>query len=366
MPLNEIIIRNIATKGPLSFHDFMEMALYHPEEGYFMSTGTHPEAIKEHHKSPELTSVIGTLLARQLEEMWKLLDKKSFTIIEYGAGPGNLCRDIFAYFKNHPQLYNNLHYCIVEKSEAVLTHKKHELCEQAEWFHSIEEVPYTPDCILSNEVVNSFAVHEVVMQKELMEVFVDYQNGFTEVLRPASPALKEYLDEMNVVLPPGYRTEINMDALQWLRKNAAALQKGFMLTIDHGFPANEFFSLSRHRGNLVCLEDQPENPPKEMLYNTVGEKDIKAHVNFTALHHWGRKYGLECCGFTSHAHFLHGLGLLPVLDSIQNTDGSSCKDRMVQLYRKIMRMGSRFNILVQQKGMDQPQLSGLLFSKNYV
>jgi SAM-dependent MidA family methyltransferase len=362
MPLTEILIQKILNEGPLSFHDFMEMALYYPEQGYYSCSNRRQKPAHEHDENPELSSVIGTLLARQLEEMWKLLDKKPFTIVEYGAGPGNFCRAIFNYFRNQPELYENLHYCIIEKSGAVMEREKKELCEEAEWFNSIEEVPYAPDCILSNEVVNNFAVHEVVMQKELMEIFVDYKNGFIEILQPASSELKEYLDEMNVVLPPGYRTEINMEALHWLRKNAAALQKGFMMTIDYGFPSNEFFSLSRHRGNLLCLDEKTDH---EILYHSVGEKDIKAHVNFTALHHWGRKHGLECCGYTSQAHFLHGLGLLPTLDTI--TEGTaSCKEKIVQLYRKIMRISSRFNILVQQKGLQDPQLSGLYFSKNYV
>jgi SAM-dependent MidA family methyltransferase len=363
MPLSEIITGKIRNEGPLSFHDFMEMALYYPELGYYSSMDRRPETTGEHHHNPELSSVIGALLARQLEEMWKVLDKKSFTLVEYGAGPANFCRAIFSHFRNLPELYEHLHYCIIEKSGAVMQRQKQQLCEEAEWFNSIEEVPYPPDCILSNEVVNNFAVHEVVMQKELMEVFVDYKDGFTEILKPAPPELKEYLREMNVVLPPGYRTEINMEALQWLRKNAAALQKGFMLTIDYGFPADEFFSLSRHRGNLLCL-DEKKDP--EILYHAAGEKDIKAHVNFTALHHWGRKLGLECCGYTSQAHFLHGLGLLPALDHIHNDNEPSCKERIVQLYRKIMRISSRFNILVQQKGLHEPQLSGLHFAKNYV
>lgn len=361
MSLSEIIIQTIQHEGPLSFHDFMEMALYYPEQGYYSSIDQRTRRLNEREESPELASVIGALLARQLEEMWKLLDKNSFTIVEYGAGTGNFCRAIFGYFKNKSELYKNLHYCIIEKCDAVMERERKHLCEEAEWFSSIEQVPYVPDCILSNEVVNNFAVHEVVMQKELMEVFVDYKDGFIEILRPASEALKEYLKEMHVVLPPGYRTEINMDALQWLRKNASALQKGFMLTIDHGFPANEFFSLSRHRGNLICDDDNTG-----VIYRSVGEKDIKAHVNFTALHHWGRKHGLECCGFTSQAHFLHGLGLVPALDELDTGDGSSCKEKIIQLYRKIMRISSRFNILVQQKGLMEPKLSGLSCAKNYV
>lgn len=357
MPLKETIIQAIREKGPLSFHDFMEMALYHPGEGYHSCCRT-AHTLNNAGNNPDTCSLIAHLLARQLEEMWKLLDKTTFTIVEYGVGPGMPGSDLFQYFSHHPDLQQKLHYCIIGKNEAV-NQWAQPVCAQAEWFDSIEEVPYEPDCIVSKEVVNNFAVHEVVMQKELMEVFVDYQKGFVEILKPAPKELNEYLAEMQVSLPRGYRTEINMDALQWLRRNAAALQKGFLLTIGNGLPAHEYFSLSRHRGNLVC---EDERPATEILYETIGEKDIRSTVNFTALHHWGRRFGLECCGFTSQAHFLHGLGLLSALDKIHE----DAKDRMVQLYRSIMKVSNRFNILVQQKGLSDPQLSGLQFAKNYV
>lgn len=362
MPLNEVLIRKIQADGALSFHDVMEMALYDPEGGYHNSERNSYLAEKEE-DTPGTGHIFTSLLARQLEEMWKVLDKTTFTIVEYGSGHGTLCRDIFAYFKTKPELYKNLHYCIIEKDTAVMRKEKQLLCEEAEWFSSIDEMSYAPDCILSNEVVDNFAVHEVVMQKELMEVFVDYRDGFTEILKPASQELKDYLREMNVTLPPGYRTEINMEALQWLRKNADALDKGFVVTIDHGFPINEYFSLSRCRGHLLTPDISPE--PSRM-YEMVGQKELRSPVNFTALHHWGRRFGLECCGYTSQAHFLHGLGLLRVLDNLTKAGPGSCKEKAVELYRKIMRMSSQFNILVQRKGLTQPILSGLQFAKTYV
>ena len=37
MSLSEIIVQKIKAEGPISFHDFMEMALYYPELGYYTS-----------------------------------------------------------------------------------------------------------------------------------------------------------------------------------------------------------------------------------------------------------------------------------------------------------------------------------------
>lgn len=362
MPLTDILIQKIKNEGPVSFHDFMEMALYYPGEGYYTGRSGCIGKKGDYYTSPEFSVVFGLLLAKQLEEMWKLTGNDSFTIIEYGAGNGTLCHDILSYFRQQPELYEQLRYCIIEKSPEMIAREKQLLCEKAEWYDRIEDISFDAACILSNEVLDNFAVHEVVMQKELMEVYIDHKEGFTEILLPASGELKEYLAEQNVVLPAGYRTEINLEALSWLEKNAAALQKGFLVTIDYGFPAQEFYSLSRHQGNLVCYQNQTTHTS---LYHAVGEQDITAHVNFSALHHWGNRFGLSCCGFTSQAHFLHGLGLVPMLDAI-SAKSSACKEKLIQLYRKVMCLSNKFNILVQQKGLQVPSLSGLHFARPVV
>ena len=97
--LSEIIKNKIREQGPISFHDFMEMALYYPELGYYTST---PDKIGKHgdyYTSPYLTNVFGNVIAKQLEEMWLLTGKKDFTVVEYGAGMGSLCNDILDQLK---------------------------------------------------------------------------------------------------------------------------------------------------------------------------------------------------------------------------------------------------------------------------
>lgn len=362
MPLSGIIIEKIKAEGPLSFHDLMDMALYHPEHGFYSCGGHGKQFTGSDHPGAEWESLFGRMLGMQLEEMWNLLDRKPFTIIEYGSCLGTLCKPILDYLETVPELFEKLRYCIVSSRPGSLHPGKAALCGKAEWFDSIDQIPFEAGCILSNEALDRLPVHEVVMQQELMEIYIDYRDGFTEILRPASEPLNEYLEELQVQLPRGYRTEINLAAIRWLERNADVLKKGFLLTIDFGCHAAEFYSLSRYRGNLAC---QQEMQPAEALYNAIGERDIMAHVNFSALHHWGNRFGLECCGYTSQAHFLHSLGLVPALDQV--CDKSPTKTSATrQLYQRIMRLSNRFRILVQQKGLHRPRLAGLQFAKAFV
>src|ERR1700739_1167919 len=220
MQLTEIIIKRIQKEGPISFRDFMEMSLYYPELGYYTSASIHDKIGKngDYYTSSSLTPIFGALIGRQLEQMDNILNKDKFTIVEYGAGPGLLCRDILNYLKTNEKLYEKLNYCIIEKSPAMCERAKSHLTEKVEWVNSIYDIPELIGCVLSNELADNFSVHRVVMQDELMEVFVDYKNGFIELLKPALKELTDYLTELKVELPKGFCTEINLQATEWIKE----------------------------------------------------------------------------------------------------------------------------------------------------
>ncbi len=358
MSLEELIIQRIRREGPLSFRDFMEMALYYPDAGYYSANRDQIGEKGDFYTSPWFTSLFGKLIARQLEEMWYLLNEKTFTIVEYGAGTGVLCRDILQELKSNRKLYSRLHYCIIEKSATMREKEKEILPAYISWYDSIRDIPPVTGCILSNEVVDNFSVHQVVMKQELMEVFVDYDNGFVELLRPASPVLKDYLAQLNVILPEGFRTEINLEAIRWIHEMAAVLRKGFIVTIDYGYPSSELYSSRRSAGTLLCYHKHRIN---DHPYRHIGEQDITSHVNFSALQHWGIKNGLECDGFTSQAYFLLGLGLAAHARQI-NANGPTAQF----LHTFLTNMGQRLKVLVQHKGIKSPRLSGLQFSQQFV
>jgi SAM-dependent MidA family methyltransferase len=305
MQLSDIIIQRIQEEGPISFHDFMEMALYLPGKGYYANGTNRIGKTGDFYTSPELTPAFGAMIARQLEEMWVLLGRKDFTIVEYGAGTGKLCHDILAYLQNNSTFYERINYCIIERSPSMRAFQQTFLDEKVNWYNSISEMPPISGCILSNELLDNFPVHGVVMEEELMEVFVDYNEGFTESFKPANQALTDYLKELQVALPKGYRTEINLEATKWIKEIATALKEGFVLTIDYGYPSSQLYSERRKTGTILCYHQHTIN---DYAYAAIGEQDITAHVNFSALCHWGFKYGLQCCGCTNQANFLLALG----------------------------------------------------------
>ena len=362
MDLTTIIIDRIKREGPLSFHDFMEMALYYPALGYYTSTSTKIGKQGDYFTTPHLSPVIGMVLGRQIEEMWRRSGEKHLTIVEYGAGEGFLCYDILHYLQSACKRYDRLHYCIIEKSAAMRARQQQRLPAKVAWYDAIEAIGDITGCVISNELVDNFAVHRVVMQEQLQEVFLDYQDGFVEVLRPAGQALINYFNELGVHLPPGFRTEVNLEATEWIRSIGATLKKGYVITIDYGYLSEELYRSSRSNGTLLCYHQHQIN---DEPYKAIGLQDITSHVNFSALRHWGLKNGLDCAGLISQAAFLLALDFK---DCLRKTLAAG-EDKLKATWQEAMLtrtflldMGMRFKVLIQHKGMGGRKLSGLAYA----
>ena len=355
--LKNIIIEKIKNTGPISFHDFMETCLYYPGMGYYTSPRNKIGKKGDYYTSSYVTPVFGVMIARQLEEMWKILGQKKFMVIEYGAGTGFLACDILNSIKCNCKFYDSLEYYIIEKSPVMREIEKSILPEKVCWYNSIDEIPgEISGCVLSNELLDNFSVHQVIMDDELMEIFVDYENNFFEVLKPAGELLKNYLSELGVSLPKSYRTEINLEAISWIKNIADRMKEGFVITIDYGYPSRELYRSYRNRGTLMCYYNHAvgENP-----FQHIGEQDITAHVNFSALYHEGKKYGLDGCGLTDQADFLSNLGIEEYLEEIKLHDQLSSQKEL--LLKKILLedMGRKFKVFIQRKGVVEQELRGL-------
>ncbi len=327
----------------------MEMALYYPGLGYYNSEKPRIGKKGDYYTSPNLTPAFGEMLGKQLEEMWGILGEKEFTVVEMGAGTGLLSMDVIEYLKRNDELYDCLNYCILERSPAMRKEQQERLGEKVSWFCSLQELSGMKGCIFSNELVDAFPVHRVVMENELMEVFVDYRDGFVEMLKPASDELKNYFFELDVILANGYRTEVNLDMLKWIQEIGSALDRGFVITIDYGYPSSELYLEHRNRGTLMCYH---KHIAGEDPYRYIGEQDITSHVNFSALSHWGEKNRLELCGFTDQAHFLLGLGIDEYLRIAQEKDPVNYWKKLLPVKTLLMEIGETFKVLVQKKGVE--------------
>ncbi|MFN3532280.1 MAG: class I SAM-dependent methyltransferase [Candidatus Brocadia sp.] len=115
--LSDLIIEKIKKEGKITFAEFMQMALYHPQYGYYNSDTERIGKFGDYYTSPTVHRMFGELIAKQLDEMWRIMGKEVFTVVEMGANRGWLCHDIVQCVKKeYPEFYDRLHYIIVESN----------------------------------------------------------------------------------------------------------------------------------------------------------------------------------------------------------------------------------------------------------
>ncbi len=360
------IRRRIREQGPITFAQFMGLALFWPQGGYYLSRDP-IGADGDYYTSPLVHPAFGALLAVQLCQMWELLERPApFTVAELGAGAGQLALDIMDYSRHLPgEFGQSLRYlCLDRRVDAGVDTSPSG--DQAPTAHRITAagVPLRGlrGCILSNELLDAFPVHQVAQrQGRLQEVFVTLEGDAlaTTLGEPSTPKLAERLQEVGVALAEGQTAEINLALEAWTQEVSPALDAGFVLTIDYGHLATELYSpVRRPRGALVTYHRHLQT---DAPLRNIGGQDITAQVDFTALVSAGRRAGLAPLGFTAQRHFLDRLGMgrfqrgLAALD-LPHRELEANRAALVELARP-GGLGD-FKVLAQGKNVGQPDLWG--------
>ncbi len=372
--LTEFILTQIRKRGPVPFYDFMGWCLYHPEYGYYQSPETASEPSGDYFTSPCVHPLFGGLIARQLRQMAELLGGERFEIVEMGGGRGYLCEDILTWTQsNEPDFYDGLRYSLIEHAPLCVGEQKNRLGSfeksgKVSWmdsrqFSSTESPWRFEGCFLSNELIDAFPVHRVIVQQGVLkEIYVTEEGGaFREQWGELTdPGILTYFESQGITLESGQMAEVNLEALRWLETVACRLERGFVLTIDYGHLARELYAPHRRGGTLLCYfcHQVSENP-----YERIGQQDITSHVNFTALIRRGQELGLQLTGFVPQFRFLIGLGILEEMESIGRglvpLEALKLRLSIKHLIEPETGMGEAFKVLIQHRGVDYPSLDGL-------
>jgi SAM-dependent MidA family methyltransferase len=362
----------IAAAGPISFARFMDLALYHPQFGYYVRPVDDPAQERigwsgDFYTSSDVHPILGQALSRQAQQLDAVLGHPDpFTVVEMGPGKGLLARDFLTTCQKAPaDLSHRLRYILIERSASMRMLQQTSLSPWLEhtgrvtWIDRLEDLPpaSVTGLFFSNELVDAFPVHRIaVIEGTPQEMYVDWRDGrFTEIYRSLSGELATYLRDGAVTLPEGYRTEINLNATRWMKQVAQVMACGVVMTIDYGHTSDDLYGPDRKTGTFLCYYHQTTT---EDAFDRVGEQDMTAHVDFTALARAGQSAGLEVTGFTNQMSFLIGLGAEELLESLQPE--SSEFFAAVHLLRPDG-MGRTFKVLVQHKNMPKPELDGLKF-----
>ena len=310
MTLRDRLIARIRSRGPMSFADYMEAALYDPEEGYY-STRVALGFEGDYITAPDLGAHFGRSLARAFADCWTQLGKPaSWDLVEAGAGRGTLLRDVLTSLeRERSDAARGVRPAIVEVSPRLRAEQSLALDgRDLRWASEPRALAPLQGVVYANEILDAFPVHVLARTEDgIREVYVEEKDGrLSETLRPPNPTDLRY--RVPEHLPVGGRWEVSPRAESWVAALAAALTRGYVLFVDYGGDEAELLTrlgsgtvrgFSRHR----LLPDP---------YTEPGAHDLTASVNFTAIRRAAEGAGFVFAGRTSQREALLALGIRDV------------------------------------------------------
>lgn len=325
--LQQVIGGRIEREGPLTFAEYMRMALYEAGYGYYVTGAAKMGWEGDYYTSTDVSVLFAHCVGRQLAQMWEQLGRPDpFMVLEQGAGRGDLADQVRSWAGQEAPEFAA---ALVYHTEDMRTGQ--DALNDGKVVYGNKTVSLQPRVILANELVDAFPVHVVEKRGEaLYEIYVDVRDGrLCEVLGEIdNEEVASYLDGYKIpwrTYEDGWRAEINLDAMRWMERVAQLLvgpnpkrkRRGFLLTIDYGDTARELYTSYRERGTLASyfrhqFTEQPLARP--------GEQDLTAHVNFTALIQAGRRYGLRLGTLTTQRQWLTDLKIYEELERVRREE----------------------------------------------
>jgi len=380
--LVEIIRNEIGANGPISFARFMELALYHPDRGYYAGGRAKIGRRGDFFTNVSVGSLFGRLLASQFSEIWeKLRRPRDFKIVEQGAHDGVFAADaLSALRRSAGDCFAATSYCMIEPFPIWRERQQKNLREFAEktfWVASVDEIAPFVGIHFSNELFDSLPVHLIVSggvangATVWNEKFVALEHGLSAGapggVELRCPGARFIFTSANVsrsnlqldrlgFFPAGFETEVNFAAPKLMSEIAAKLSRGIILTIDYGFSRTEFYSLHRSQGSLQVRANQKK---LSSPFQQIGLADISAHVEWTTLAEAAQSSGAIPIGFTDQHHFLTGI----ISKSFPEADFDASEKRALQTLLHPEMLGRNFQVLALAKDF-AGKLAGFRFARD--
>lgn len=351
------ICQQIATYSAMPFVDYMQLALYEPELGYYSAGMQKFGSGGDFITAPEISPLFAQCLARYIQPVIHSL--KNANILEFGAGSGKLAADLLMTLADYQVLPE--HYYILEVSAELRSRQQHTLATTVPQFMDrivwLDRLPtHINGVIVANEVLDAMPVRRFCYrEQQFWEYAVQCTQGILhETLIPPSEQLTQALASFPHQFPENYSSEINTFSSGWLAGVADVLRSGLVLLIDYGFPQHEYYHPDRSMGTLMChYQHRAHNDP----YFWPGLQDITAHVDFTAVATAATAAGFNVSVYTNQANFLLNCGIteLAAHEKLSTIEAYTTSQAVKKLLLP-SEMGELFKVMALTKNYSEPSI----------
>ena len=350
-PMEQSLCNAIAAAGGwIGFDRFMALALYTPGLGYYARDSLKFGALPGHDGSdfvtaPEMSPLFGYALAKQVAQA--LAHTGTREIWEFGAGSGALAEQLLSALAEMGVTLDR--YTIVDLSATLAARQQGRLARfgaLVQWAQTWPE--HIDGVVLGNEVLDAMPVQLLARCDGVWS-----ERGVCIAQADAGHApgggVFAWQDRPTALRPPlepegahDYLTEIHPQAKAFVRSLAQCLRTGCAFFIDYGFGESEYYHPQRSGGTVMCHRAHQSDSDPLVL---VGEKDITAHINFSAIALTAQDAGLQVLGYTNQAHFLMNCGIVDLMQAATLAVRSAAQALILE-----HEMGELFKVLALGRG----------------
>lgn len=356
--LKNIIIEEIRKKGKISFKRFMELALHHPEFGYYSSGKVRIGKDGDFYTSSHVHSLFGYTIAKKFID-W-VSDKKECAFLELGGGEGYLAMDILTFIsQRNPHIMKRIKYIIMEKSKTLVNIQREKIkkfIDYVKWVEGPSEITDTCIFIFANEFYDTFPVRRFLWRNSLYEIYLTEENG--DIVETISKVNKNddiwnlIRDKVNT-LENEQEIEISEDSI-YFTENLLRGKCGIFIIIDYGDTWENLIQRQRRSIRGFTKHRFVDN-----IYSSPGDYDITANVCFTFLEMAGKEMGWFKRAFTPQGKFLIEEGIYDLMNEYlsDKKDFEKVKTKLaVNTLINPGLMGEAFFVMIMEKECNTTRL----------
>ncbi len=289
----------------------MEMALYHPELGYYTRQTNPVGKAGDYVTAPSLSPVFAFAIARLFREFVNRADGEVCSFVDIGCGDGELVRAVASQMGGEGVRFFGVDRSLERVSrEPPLTLALSPAGRgDLDFVRTLDEVPRDGmHFIFSSELYDAIPFARLVQRGEhLHELFVIEREGELDWSEHEAPAAYEdYFSARGIELAEGQFADVTLEWEAFHEDAMRFVTRGLVVTLDYGYTAPKLFHpRARRFGTAAAYSGQRVHRD---LLTAPGEQDLTAHINFSDLERAGERQGAKTLFFDGLAKFLLSIG----------------------------------------------------------
>ncbi|MDQ4145154.1 MAG: SAM-dependent methyltransferase [Actinomycetota bacterium] len=316
-PLHHKLLTLIDERGSLPFAEFMDIALYDPEHGYYSGGGERTGWRGDFLTSPELDPAFGILWLRGLEQIWEVSGRPTrFDLVEVGPGEGGFAAALLE--EADGPFADALKVTLVELSDERRKRQRRRLGDlSVSWARGLEEIDaFASGCVFANEVLDNQPIHVLRTEDgELLELHVAQEDGrLVEQWRKCSDARTIEAAGGSTSEAKG-TIEVSPAADALVEACASLVKRGAVVFVDYGRDG-----AVHHGGSVVTFSSSGVD---SLRLDEPGSRDITAHVDWDSVRRALVRAGLETVGPERQRSILLALGAAALDGDLRKAHGEN-------------------------------------------